>query len=408
MDRAVRARLAVMMALLYAVQGAFWPLMAVHLHDLGVSGRWRGGIFATIALGAMVLPLGAGQLVDRFLAIQRVLALSAALGTGLLATLARTTTAAPAALFTLFLGYWLLTAPMNGLSAALALRNLARPREQYGAVRLWGTIGWMAVGWLVTGVLMWSGSARTGQGAHAAFGVAAALSALLACYCMSLPNTPPLAGKAAHPGASSRRAALELRRRPVVAAFLGTAFGVSLTTPFIYQIVPPYLEARGLPRAWTSTVLTLGQCAEIAALAAFPWMFRRFSYKGTLALGIAAYVLRYGSLALDPPLWVAIAGIPLHGLGVACFNIFGQVFFDVQAPTHLRASAQGLLMVLTSGMGSLLGSLLAGELAIRLRVDDPAVFLVPCLINLGLLTVFWVSFRTGRAEPVRFPREMSG
>jgi MFS family permease len=407
MDRAVRARLAVMMALLYAVQGAFWPLMAVHLHDLGVSGRWRGGIFATIALGAMVLPLGAGQLVDRFLAIQRVLALSAALGTGLLATLACTTVAAPSALFVLFLGYWLLTAPMNGLSAALALRNLPRPREQYGSVRLWGTIGWMAVGWLVTGVLMWSGSARTGQGAHAAFGVAAVLSALLSCYCLSLPNTPPLAGQAVSLDASSRRAAGELLRRPVVALFLGTAFGVSLTTPFIYQVVPPYLESRGLPRAWTSTVLTLGQWLEIAALAALPWMFRRFSYKGTLALGIAAYVLRYGSLALDPPLWVAIAGIPLHGLGFACFNIVGQMFFDVQAPTHLRASAQGLLMVLTSGIGSLLGSLVAGELVSRLRIEDSVVFLVPCLINLGLLVGFWAGFRAERAEPVRFPRDMS-
>jgi MFS family permease len=403
-----------MMTLLYAVQGAFWPLLAVHLQDLGVSGRWRGGIFATIAVGAMALPLGAGQLVDRFLAIQWVLAVFAAAGTGLLATLACSTITAPPALFILFLGYWLLTSPMNGLSAALALRNLARPHEQYGSVRLWGTFGWMAVGWLVTGVLIGSGSAQAGQGAYAAFGLAAALSALLSLYCLSLPNTPPLAGTAPGPDAPSRRAALELVRRPVVAVFLATAFGVSLTTPFMYQVVPPYLESRGLQRACTSSVLTLGQCSEIAALAALPWMFRRFSYKGTLALGIAAYVLRYGSLAFNPPLWLAIAGIPLHGVGIACFTVFGQVFFDGQAPTHLRASAQGLLMVLTAGIGSLVGSLMAGELGSRLRVDHPAVFLVPCLINLGVLAGFWVGFRADpvgfRADPaelVRFPREPS-
>ena len=36
-------RLSGMMALLYAVQGAFWPLLAVHLRDLGIDGRGRGG-----------------------------------------------------------------------------------------------------------------------------------------------------------------------------------------------------------------------------------------------------------------------------------------------------------------------------------------------------------------------------
>ena len=51
----------------------------------------------------------------------------------------------------------------------------------------------MAAGWLVTAVLMWSGSSRAGQGTYEAFGLAAALSALLAIYCLTLPHTPPLA-----------------------------------------------------------------------------------------------------------------------------------------------------------------------------------------------------------------------
>jgi len=237
-----------------------------------------------------------------------------------------------------------------------------------------------------------------GQGAYEAFYLASALSALLAVYCLTLPDTPPLAVDAR--GASGPREALELIRRPAVAVFLGTAFGVCLTTPFIYQVMPPYLESRGLPRAWISTVMTLGQYPEIAALAAFPWMFRRLRYKGTLALGIAAYVVRYASLALDPPLWVAIAGIPLHGVGIACFNIGGQVYFDGQAPTHRRASAQALLVVLTSGIGSLLGSLLAGELLSHFPGDYPLVFRIPALIDLALLAGFWVGFRHHTAEAV--------
>jgi hypothetical protein len=118
-----------------------------------------------MALGALVVPLVAGQIVDRRVAIQRFMALIAALGTGVLVILARGTIVAPGAIFGLFLTYWLLTAPTTGLSSTLALRNLARPHQQFAAVRLWGTIGWMAAGWMVTGVLTWSGSSRTRRSA---------------------------------------------------------------------------------------------------------------------------------------------------------------------------------------------------------------------------------------------------
>src|SRR4051794_16240749 len=88
----VRWQLAAMMALVYAVQGAWWPLLAVHLHDLGISGRGRGLIFATMALASLVAPLQAGRLADRILPTQRFLALLYALGTVLLVLLAVGTT----------------------------------------------------------------------------------------------------------------------------------------------------------------------------------------------------------------------------------------------------------------------------------------------------------------------------
>ena len=39
MNRGIWWRLAGMMVLVYGVQGAFWPLLAVHLQDLGIDGR---------------------------------------------------------------------------------------------------------------------------------------------------------------------------------------------------------------------------------------------------------------------------------------------------------------------------------------------------------------------------------
>lgn len=402
MRRAVRWRLAAMMALVYAVQGAWWPLLAVHLRDLGISSRGRGWIFATMALACLATPLGAGQLADRLMPAQYLLGLVYLMGTGLLALLAFGGIAQTGPLFLLFLVYWLLTAPAIALSNALAMRNLPRPREQFGSVRLWGTVGWMVVGWVVSGVLAYSGSARAGHGAFEAFVVGAGLSLLLALFCLNLPHTPPLSG---HSPGPNPLGALGLVRKPAVAIYLAIAFGVSLTTPFVYQVIPAFLESRGLARAWIPSAMTLGQLPEIGALAVLPWLFQRFGYRGTLAIGIGAWVLRYGSLMVDPPLWVGVAGIPLHGVGIACFAIAGQVFLDSEAPADRRASAQALYVVVTSGVGSLLGSVLAGESAGWIGPDAALVFLVPCLINLGLLVYLCQGFRpsatpTGRGAVV--------
>ena len=90
---------------------------------------------------------------------------------------------------------------------------------------------------------------------------------------------------------------------------------------------------------------------------------------------------------------MAVAGTLLHGVGIACFTVGGQVFLDGRAPGHLRASAQALLLVATSGLGSFLGNLLAGEIAARSHPSDVLVFLFPCMIHGALLLYFLRGFR---------------
>ena len=362
MDVPIRFRLSTMMALIYAVQGAFWPLLAVHLKDLGIAGPERGWIFATLAIGSFAMPLGAGQLVDRLVAGQKLLSGMFALSTGLLLSVALGIWTGPVSLFTVFLVFWLVTAPAFALANAIALRHLPRPHEQFPGVRLWGTAGWMAVGWLVSLVMSWSDSTHVGKGAYEAFWIASAFALVVTGYSLTLPHTPPLAVSLNQTRPSGGfREALGLARQPGMTRFLITAFGVALTTPFVYQIVPIYLESRGMSRAWISTAMTVGQLPEIGVLATLPWLIDRLGVKGTLTVGIAAWAVRFGSLAIDPPLWVSVASIPLQGVGIACFTVAGQVYIDGQAERDRRASAQALYMVVTSGVGSFLGCLLAGD-----------------------------------------------
>ena len=381
-----------MMALVYAVQGSFWPLLAMHLSDLGISGQDRGWIFATLAIGSMAIPLGAGQLVDRLMATQRLLALVYLVGTGFLAVLASGWLRTSSGLFWVFLVYWAITAPAYSLSNALAMRNLADPGKDFGKVRLWGTVGWMLAGWVVSVVMAITGSTHAGQGAYESLWVSAAFSAVTAIYCLTLPHTPPLAIGQDRQG-TTLKAGLSLIRQPDVVVFLVASFGVYLTQPLVFQVIPGYLEGSGLPRAWVSTAMTLGQTTEIATLAALPWLLRRFGLKATLVLGIAAWFARFLSLSLSPPLWLAVSGTLVHGIGIACFTVGGQVYMDGRAPRDLRASAQALHLVTTSGIGSFLGNLLAGQIVGRSGPNDVLVFLLPCLIDGALLLYFLRGFR---------------
>lgn len=406
----IRFRLSTMMALIYAVQGAWWPMLALHLGDLGLSGRERGWIFAAYPLAAALMSLGAGALVDRLMPAQRYLSWCYVVGTAFLMALGLGLRADSPVLFGLFLAYWLVTAPTYGISSAIALRNLSNPAMEFGQVRMWGTVGWMAAGWSVSAALAWSGSAR---GAFEAFWIAGVCSLALAAFAPLLPDTPPLAGHARGGGLFGVG---PLLKTPAVLVLLITSFGVSLTTPFVYQVMPTYYESLGLPRRWAATASTLGQWPEVAALAGLPWLLRRCGAKSTLLIGMGAWLLRFATLALKPPLWVAIAGIPLHGIGVACFTVGGQVVLDRHAPADRRAGSQAVYAVATTGLGALLGSLMAGELLGRSGADPAGVFFVPCLIHFGLIGFFILAFRpdalaTARpavASPPRSaPREAS-
>lgn len=394
MNGQVRWRLAGMMALIYMVQGSWWPLLAVHLQDLGVSGRGLGWIFATYSIACVAAPLAAGQLADRLMPTQRLLALIYAIGTGLLAFIALGPTRSPVLLFGLFLIYWLVTAPTYALANSLSFRNLPNPTQQFGSIRLCGTIGWMTVGWLVSGLLTFRGSTRVGQGTYEAFWAAASFSAVFAIYCLRLPNTPPLA--IGEQRGIDFRDALELVRKPAVAIFLVAAFCVSLSTPFVYQTVPAYLQTLGLPRAWIATAMTLGQVLEIASLAMFPWLLRRLGQRWTMAVGVAAWLLYYGILASQPPLVLALLALPLNGVAIACFIVAGQMFLDGHAPAHHRASAQGLHAMITSGIGSFFGNLLAGEIVSLNGGVGSGVFVIPCVINAAALVVLVRGFGKDR------------
>jgi MFS family permease len=400
------SRLSLLSFLQFAGPGAVLPLYALHLKQLGFDDLQIGCCSATQAAGIIVASLFVGQVADRWLAAQRCLAVCATLA-GVLFWLTAGLTTFPAVLLAT-LAFWLVGGPLLLMGTTICLAHLHRPEKQFGPVRLWGTVGWMAAGWLVgyglrntaTGsvTLDWLTPADSPSPLAICFRIGALLCWGLAAYALTLPDTPP---RRHAPGAAAPLAALRRLRDRSFAVYFVCAFGLWLTVPFAVQGAPLLLKQLELPERWIAPSLTLGQATEVVGLALLPFALHRLGVRGTMLVGLAAWATYLTMLAVGHPLPLMISVLGLHGVCITGFAIAGQVFVNGRAGDGLRASTQALLAV-SNASGMLIGNLLAGWLRHRVAGQLSLAFTVGAVIMACLLAVFLAGFRPGE-HPAEAP-----
>jgi NHS family xanthosine MFS transporter len=82
-----------------------------------------------------------------------------------------------------------------------------------------------------------------------------------------------------------------------------------------------------------------------------------------MLISMLAWVLRFGLFAYGNPgpgLWMIVMSCIVYGMAFDFFNISGQLFVEEQSDPAIRASAQGLFMLMTNGIGAILGSSISG------------------------------------------------
>ncbi|MEC7233039.1 MAG: MFS transporter, partial [Planctomycetota bacterium] len=142
---ALNARLSLMMFLQYAIWGAWMPILYPFLlGHRGFSLKQCGLCLSAGAVGAIVGPFLAGQFADRKFATERFLGFSHLAGAGLVWMLSET--ASFEGFLILSLVYGLVYAPTLALTNSLSFAHLPDRDRDFGRVRLWGTIGWIAAG----------------------------------------------------------------------------------------------------------------------------------------------------------------------------------------------------------------------------------------------------------------------
>jgi nucleoside transporter len=350
--------LSTMYFLQHAVLGAWVPLLQLHLRDLGFSGTQIGSVYATLAIASIFAPWLAGQLADRVMPAQRVMLVSH-LCSSVLLWWAATQTRYESVLILLLLNA-MLYMPSLGLANLIVFRHLADRDREFGHVRLWGTASWIVVA-LALG--LWLEKPAWLPGADRAGPVdglrlAAVLSAAFAVFCLVLPATPP----ERIPGRSRVAAlgALRLLRDRSSAVLMLVSFLLALGMPFCYPFGSLFLKSMGVPRAGIAPLLALGQAGEIVAFFLLALCVRRFGFKTTFLIGVASWAVRFAIWSCGGPWPLVVASLALHGSCYAFVIGLGQMFVDQRAGSDTRASAQGVHQVITFGLGSWLGNMLAG------------------------------------------------
>ena len=263
---------------------------------------------------------------------------------------------------------------------------------------MWGTVGWVAAGWLLgywfldpawlCHLVAWFRPEQPKSQLADIFRLSSMLCFVLGSYALTLPHTPPQ-HQSTHRAAPL--AALRLLRGRAFLVYFVCALGVWLTMPFTSQLTPLLLEKLGIPKAQLGPTLTIAQSTEILSLGLLPMILLRLSLRGTMLLGLVAWLLSLTAQAYGQPVWLVVSSVGLNGLCVCCFLVAGQVFTNSRARGDIRASAQALI-TFGGGLGMLAGNLLVGWVNELADQELSPTFAVAAAIAVVLAVLFFLFF----------------
>ncbi|MFZ4629816.1 MAG: MFS transporter, partial [Blastocatellia bacterium] len=354
MNLKLRVQLSAMMFVQFFVWGSWYVTAPNYLGTIGFGANDFGWTYSVGPIASMISPFFVGMIADRFFPAQRVLAALHLLGGAIIlyATTQMTSQATPDAINLTLFGYTLTYFPTLALTNTLAMKNMSDSEKEFPAIRVWGTIGWIAAGLALT-FLGWEKNITM-------FYLTAGSAIGLGLYSLTLPHTPPVReGKVTARQLLGLDALALLKDRSYL-IFMAASFLVCIPLAFYYQITSRMVEMTGLPIGQT---MSYGQMSEIFFMLVMPFFFARLGVKWMLGVGMLAWVVRYALFSFGAPdevRWMIIVGIVLHGICYDFFFVTGQIYTDQVAPNRIRAQAQGLLVLFTLGLGMAIGAKIAG------------------------------------------------
>ena len=368
----IKFRLTLLNFLEFAIWGAYLTSMGTYLAGVGL-GSNIGWFYSVQGVVSIFMPALMGILADRWMEGQRVLSLCHVMaGVFMIAASFYGYQAGPNpdfgilfALYTLSVAFFMPTIALSYSVAYSALEKAGLDTvKAFPPIRVWGTIGFIVTMWIVD---LCGLQSTPGQ-----WMVSGGLSLVMAAYSLMMP------GMAINKDESRQKTLFEalglnafrLFLNPRMAVFLGFAMllGFCLqisngyANPFITSFgnIPEYQSTFGVQHA--NILISLSQVSETLCILLIPFFLSRFGIKKVVIFALLGWMLRFAFFGLGNPgggVWLFLLSMIVYGVAFDFFNISGSLFVNQETTADIRSSAQGLFMMMTNGLGSFIGTLIA-------------------------------------------------
>lgn len=391
----LKFRLSLMNFLEFAVWGAYLTCMGNYLGVAGLGDKisW---FYAIQGIVSIFMPTLMGIVADKYIQPQRLLGLChlAAGGfmlgcwwLGLQAGFGNELTDKSLfiTLYTLSVAFFMPTIALSNTAAFTILKNNGLDTvKDFPPIRVLGTVGFIVTMWFVNCAVWQDGSfsmtladsAYKFQYTYMQFFVSGILSIVLCFYCFTLPECKVVVrekvslieslGLNAFKLFKSRNMALFF----IFSALLGMCLQVTngYAGPFITSFKGSADAAIASSfAANNATLLTsISQISEALCILMIPFFLKRYGIKIVMLMSMFAWVFRFGFFGVGNPAMpgviMFILSCIVYGVAFDFFNVSGGIFVDQECEPSIKASAQGLFMMMTNGVGATVGTLVAGEI----------------------------------------------
>ena len=391
----LKFRLSLMNFLEFAVWGAYLTCMGNYLGVAGLGDKisW---FYAIQGIVSIFMPTLMGIVADKYIQPQRLLGLChlAAGGfmlgcwwLGLQAGFGNELADKSLfiTLYTLSVAFFMPTIALSNTAAFTILKNNGLDTvKDFPPIRVLGTVGFIVTMWFVNCAVWQDGSfsmtladsAYKFQYTYMQFFVSGILSIVLCFYCFTLPECKVVVrekvslieslGLNAFKLFKSRNMALFF----IFSALLGMCLQVTngYAGPFITSFKGSADAAIASSfAANNATLLTsISQISEALCILMIPFFLRRYGIKVVMLMSMFAWVFRFGFFGVGNPAMpgviMFILSCIVYGVAFDFFNVSGGIFVDQECEPSIKASAQGLFMMMTNGVGATVGTLAAGEI----------------------------------------------
>jgi NHS family xanthosine MFS transporter len=362
----IKLRLIIMNFLEFFVWGSWLISLGAYMFNVLEFKGWQvGSIYGTMGIAAIFTPALFGIIADRWLSAQKVFGLAHIIGAVLLFT--ATTVTDYSGLYLIMLLNSLVFMPTIGLNNTVSYiileKNGLNVVRDFPPIRVWGTIGFICAMWAVD--LM--GFNKSPMQLY----ISSGSGLLLGLYAFTMPSCPPVKNQEKKSLASSLGldAFVLFKRKKMVIFFLfamllGAALQITNTygSTFLDDFKNTYPDAFGVKHS--NVLISISQISETLFILTIPFFLKKFGIRQVMIMSIFAWVFRFGLFAIGDPgngLYLLILSMIIYGMAFDFFNISGSLFVEKEADFKIRASAQGLFMLMTNGIGAFLGNYISGR-----------------------------------------------